>query len=131
MSRIAIPVWRGSVGTTLDFARNFLLVDVEGGKSMASREVPLDSASPQALTRRLQEWGVGTVICGAISRWLWQDLEMRGIRVVPFVSGHAGEVLQAFTDGTLQNGQFLMAGCPLGARRAWKCRRRRGNTGWA
>jgi predicted Fe-Mo cluster-binding NifX family protein len=112
----------------LDFAGSFLLVDVERGKSMGSREVSLDSASLHVLSRRLQEWGVGTVICGALSRWLWQELETQGIRVVPFVSGRMEEVLQAFMNGTLENGQFLMAGCPPGARRAWRCRRRRGNS---
>jgi predicted Fe-Mo cluster-binding NifX family protein len=115
------------VGATLDFAGSFLLVDVEGGKSRGSREVSLDSAPPQILARRLQEWGVGTVICGAVSRCLWQDLQAQRIRVVPFVSGHTGDVLQAFMNGALENGEFLMAGCPPGARRAWRCRRRRGN----
>jgi predicted Fe-Mo cluster-binding NifX family protein len=126
VSLIAIPVWQGLVATTLDFAASFLLVQVEGGKKTESREVSLVTAPPEVLGRRLQEWSAETVICGAISRWLWQDLETRGIRVIPFVSGQAGEVLQAFMDGRLDDSRFLMAGCPLGARRAWKCRGHRG-----
>lgn len=130
MRRVAIAVWRGCVSTTLDFASNLLLVDVEGRKQTARKEVCLESASPQATALRLEEQGVGVVICGAISRWLAHNLEMRGMRVIPFVSGQVEDVIQAFAKGTLDDGKFLLAGCPPGARRAWRCRRRRGNPRW-
>jgi predicted Fe-Mo cluster-binding NifX family protein len=129
MRRVAIAVWHGCVSTTLDFASNLLVVDVEGQEEAARNEVRLEGGSPQATALRLEEQAVGVVICGAISRWLAQNLEMRGIRVIPFVSGRVDDVIAAFVKGTLNDGKFLMAGCPPGARRAWRCRRRRGNPG--
>jgi predicted Fe-Mo cluster-binding NifX family protein len=130
MRRVAIAVWRGCVSTTLDFAGRLLILDVEGRKEAARKEVCLESASPQATALRLEELGVSTVVCGAISRWLAHNLEMRGIRVIPFVSGKAEDVIQAFAKGTLGDRRFLMAGCQPGARKAWRCRRKRGNPRW-
>jgi predicted Fe-Mo cluster-binding NifX family protein len=118
------------VSTTLDFASNLLLVDVEGQKEEARKEVCLEGASPQATALRLEELGVSTVICGAISHWFAHNLEMRGIRVIPFVSRKAEEVFQSFARGILDDRKFLMAGCPPGARRAWRCRRGKGNPRW-
>lgn len=130
MRRVAIAVWRGCVSTTLDFASNLLLVDMEGEKETARTEICLQGASPQQTALRLEEQGVGAVICGAISCWLARNLEMRGMRVIPFVSGQVEDVIKAFAMGTLDDGEFLMAGCLPGARRAWRCRRRRGNPRW-
>ncbi len=127
MRRVAIAVWRGSVSTTLDFASNLLLIDMEGQKVAARKEVRLESGSPQATALSLEAQGVSVVICGAISRLLAQNLEMRGVQVIPFVSGEVEEVIQAFVKGGLDDRKFLMAGCPPGARRAWRCRRRRGS----
>lgn len=127
MSRIAIGIWRGCVSTTLDFASSLLLIDMAEGKTGAREEICIKSAPPQSIAMRLEQMGVGVVICGAISRWLTQNLEMRGIRVIPFVTGDAEEVFQAFANGTLDNRKFLMAGCLPDARGAWRCRRRKGN----
>jgi hypothetical protein len=43
-----------------------------------------------------------------------------GIRVIPFVTGELGQVIQAFRDGTLESDVFAMPGC------CGRNRRRRG-----
>ena len=130
MERVALAVWRGSLSTTLDFASSLLVVDLEGKEKVAEQEIRLEGNSPQATIFRLEEQGVSVVICGAISRWLSRNLEIRGIRVIPFVSGRVDEVLAAFAGGTLDDGKFLMAGCSPGARRAWRCRHGGGPRRW-
>jgi predicted Fe-Mo cluster-binding NifX family protein len=127
MQRVAIAVWRGCVSTTLDFASSLLVVDMDGQKEAARKQVRLGGSSPQATALTLEEQGVRVVICGAISRSLEYSLEMRGMKVVPFVSGVVDDVISAFARGTLDDGRFLMAGCPPDARRAWRCRHRKGN----
>lgn len=127
MKRVAIAVWENHLGTTLDFARSLLLVDVQGNNSVQRREIQLGSGSPQETALMLEQSGVTDVICGAISRLLFQRLEMRGIRVIPFVSGSVEEVLHAFMNDGLGDRNFLMAGCSPGARGAWRCRRKGGN----
>ena len=111
MNRIAIGTWRECVSTTLDFAGGILIADMADGRVLARREACLGTASPQDIAMRLERLGTEVVICGAISRCLARNLEMRGIRVIPFVSGGVGEVLQAFAEGRLGDSRFLMAGC--------------------
>jgi predicted Fe-Mo cluster-binding NifX family protein len=124
MSRIAIAVWRGCVATTLDFARTFLLVDVDGGAILARKEIGIESAPAPTFAIKLRELGVTNLICGAISRCLLRYMETDGIHVSHFVSGNAEEVLKAFLGGNLHNDRFLMAGCHADARREWRCRKR-------
>jgi predicted Fe-Mo cluster-binding NifX family protein len=47
----------------------------------------------------LEQLGVTDVICGAVSRLLFQKIEMRGIRVIPFVSGEIEKVLLVLATG--------------------------------
>ena len=129
MNRIAIGTWRECVSTTLDFAGGILIADMADGRVLARREACLGTASPQDIAMRLERLGTEVVICGAISRCLARNLEMRGIRVIPFVSGGVGEVLQAFAEGRLGDSRFLMAGCRPDTRGAGRCRRRRRGPG--
>ena len=118
MSAIAIAVWQGHVATTLDFASSLLLVDVQGRETTANSEVSLEASARRHIADRMKEWGIQTVICGAISRSLLRSLQGRGVRVVPFVRGETQEVLRAFLNGTLGDSRFLMAGCTPAERRA-------------
>lgn len=122
MQRVAIAVWRGYVSTTLDFAGSLLVVDLEGRKEAATKVLRLAGDSLQSIASRLEEQGIDVVICGAISQWLGHRLEMRGMIVIPFVSGRVDDVIAAFAAGTLDDGRFLMAGCSAGARAAWRRR---------
>jgi len=60
---------------------------------------------------RLVEYGVDTLICGAVSTELLQELKSREIRVIAFVSGEADSVIDAFVAGDLPNERFSMPGC--------------------
>ncbi len=126
MSRIAIGTWRGHVSTTLDFAGSMLIVDMAGGQPLARTETCLGTASPQEIALRLEQLGAEVVICGAISRCLARNLQMRGIRVIPFVRGEVEEVLREFDAGRLDGHTFLLADLPAGSRGTGRCRRGRG-----
>jgi len=120
MRRLAIAKWGDRVGTTLDFANQFLVVELWAGKVIRRREISLKSRAPGEVALLLARLKVTDVICGAISRLLFQNLETKGMQVIPFVSGHVAEVLLAFEKGALDEGSFLMAGCPPDARRNWR-----------
>jgi len=125
MSRTAIAAWQGRVATTLDFARTLLLVDVVDGQVKAKREVRLANVSAQVIAHSLEMAGAKEVICGAISAPLWTAVEARGIRIIPFVHGDVGEVIQGCLDGTLEDERFHMAGCRPRGHGPGRCRRRR------
>ncbi|MDP2862869.1 MAG: hypothetical protein Q8N95_08765, partial [Desulfobacterales bacterium] len=55
--------------------------------------------------------GVGTLVCGAISRPLHGMVIASGIRVISFVAGDLRKVINAWLDGNLESGKFAMPGC--------------------
>jgi predicted Fe-Mo cluster-binding NifX family protein len=125
MSRTAIAAWKGCVATTLDFARTLLLVDVVDGQVVAKWEVRLANASAEAIAHSLETAGAQEVICGAVSAPVWTAVEARGIRIIPFVHGDVGEVIQGCLDGTLTDARFHMAGCRQRGHEPGRCRRGR------
>lgn len=124
MTRVAIPIWQGHVSPTLDFASKILVVDAGDARCGARVELNLRGPQQHCLVRQLADLGTNVVICGAVSRSLAESLEQRGVRVMSFVSGEVRDVLRAFLDGVLVQGECHRNGdrpCAPGG----KCRRRR------
>lgn len=132
-TKIAIPVWQGSVSTVFDFAAQLLLVGIENGKEANRSEVALESQSLPQRAGQLKSLGVDVLVCGAISRALANMVTASGIQVLPYVTGRVDDVLQAYITGQLIQPQFTMPGCWPGARRGFgRCgqgRRWRGGRG--
>jgi predicted Fe-Mo cluster-binding NifX family protein len=109
--KVAIAVREGEIATTLDFARQVLVVECEGGKEVRRARFAIGETLPVNRARRLTQLGAQVLICGAISRPLAALMVDSGIRVVPLVSGEVEEVLAAFLSDQLSNPHFLLAGC--------------------
>lgn len=123
---LAIAVWGDQVSTTLDFARALRVSEVEGGREISRREVPLSDEPAARRARSMRDMGVGVVLCGAVSRPLAEALSRAGVQVVPHVSGPVDEVLGAYLCGRLSEPRFMQPGCGPGARRRWRRRCRGG-----
>ena len=121
---IAISIWRERVSTVCDFSRRVLLVDVQGNREISRRQVLLSNEPALQRAARFERLGVRVLICGAISQPLAWFVTQAGIKVVPFVSGRAGEVLTAYLSGRLTDPRFLLPGSPPAERQ--RLRRGRG-----
>ena len=117
--KIAIPVWNDHVSSAFDFAHRILLVDIENGKEMNRSEVALESRSLPQRADQLKSLGVNVLVCGAISRLLANMVIASGIEVLPYVTGHVDNVLQAYMTGQLERSEFCMLGCWPGARKGF------------
>ena len=123
-TKIAIPQWQGQVSTVFDFARELLLIDIEGEKEINRSQITLpDEPMPQRASK-LKNLGVDVLICGAISRPLVFMITGAGIEVLPYVSGPIDEVLNAYLTGQLTEHRFTMPGCKAGARKGFRGRGR-------
>jgi len=120
--RIAIPVYGNYVSNVFDFAHRLLLVDIENGREINRFEVELENQSPPLRAGQLKNLGVNVLICGAISRLLANITIASGIEVLPYVTGHIDNILQAYMKGQLIMPQFSMPGCWPGARRGLRRR---------
>jgi predicted Fe-Mo cluster-binding NifX family protein len=115
--KVAIPQWQGRVSPVFDVAERVLIVDVEGGAVQARHEEFCGGAELHLRTKRLAEWGVDVLICGAISQALEFALCDTGIEVIPLRCGAVEDILAAYIGGRLAGKTFTMPGCRESRRR--------------
>jgi len=111
--RIAIPIWEDKVSPVFDTASRLLIVEIEDQREVSRFEVYLDEQDISRRCFRIQGLGVDTLICGAISRPFSNMLVASGINIIPWISGHTEDVLEAYLQGTLSHPNFLMPGCKM------------------
>lgn len=126
--KIAIPHWQSRVSPVCDEALRFLVVEMADGQELGRKEFEMRAPGIDMAERaaRLLDWGVDTLICGAVSCALETLLQGVGIQVIPQVCGDIEEVLRAFHTGTLEQDRFTLPGCggrKRRRRRAGACRR--------
>jgi predicted Fe-Mo cluster-binding NifX family protein len=108
------------IAAVFDTARQVLVVEAAAGRVVGESREPLSGNAPAQKALRLAELGVGTLVCGAISRPLHDLVSAYGIRVIPFVAGDLPEVVLAWRGRALRGGAFAMPGCH--GRRPRRCR---------
>ena len=113
--KIAIALHDNKVSTVFDFARSALISD--HGEGNETVELPMNNDCGRV--SKLVENGVDVLICGAVSKCLASMIMAAGIELVPFVSGDAEQVLSAYKNGRLGEGEFLQPGCGRGERRGF------------
>ncbi len=123
--KAAFAYWEGRVAPVFDEASRVLLVEAARGSVLCRCLHELPGGWQAARAMWLAEHGVDTLVCGAISRWLLRVVASYGIEVVPFVAGDVDEVVEAWIDGRLAGGRFMMPGCRRGGGSAGLARRAR------
>lgn len=107
METTAITFWNGLVSPLFDVAETILVVKQDGGRCF----VDVGRSTVHVKAARVQKHAVAALICGAISADAQAALQVRGIRVIPWMRGQVDEVLDAFAQGTLEKERFFMPGC--------------------
>ena len=111
MMKTAFAHWDHRIAPVFDIARRIHVVEADSGKIVAETGEVLADDLPAQKVARLVELGVGTLVCGAISRPFQESIASYGIQVIPFVAGDLGEVIQAWLSGNLESDTFAMPGC--------------------
>ena len=109
--KTAFAFWDNRIAPVFDTARQVHVVQVESGQIVGETQETLSEDLTVQKTLRLVELGVGTLVCGAISRPIHGLVVAYGIQVVPFVAGDLREVIQAWLSGNLERDTFAMPGC--------------------
>lgn len=121
--KTAFAYWDNRIAPVFDIARQIHVVEAESGRIVAETEEVLADDLPVQKVIRLAKLGIGTLVCGAISRPLHEMVAAYGIEVVPFVAGDLCEVIQAWLSDNLEHDTFAMPGCcgrGLGRRRGMR-----------
>ena len=109
--KMAITVWKNRISPVFDAAQMLLVVEIENKKIISRHYEPFYPELPTHLAGRLAEMNVVVFICGAISEMPANILEANGIRLIPFITGDAGEVIDAYVNDVPTPSAFLMPGC--------------------
>lgn len=108
---VALSVWQGRISPVFDTAGQLWLIEVEAGREVSRREEPLKEGMFHQKAAKLSQLGVEVLLCGAISRPFAFMLASSGIQVVPFLTGDAQQVLDAFLAGKLSVSRPAPFGC--------------------
>jgi predicted Fe-Mo cluster-binding NifX family protein len=111
MIKAAFVHWDNRIAPVFDVARHVYLVTAKAGRSVEEVRETLDDDLPVQKVMRLAVLGVDTLVCGAISRPLYEMFSAYNIRVIPFVAGGLREVIKAWLHGGLDGETFAMPGC--------------------
>jgi hypothetical protein len=107
MSRIALHHWQDRIAPVFDVGGRILVLTERVGER---EEHVLVRSEPFHRAEDLLRLGVGTLICGAISRPMQEAINASGITVVGFVAGDLERVIEAWEQGKLDEA-FDMPGC--------------------
>jgi predicted Fe-Mo cluster-binding NifX family protein len=108
---IAIPVWEEKVSPVFDTATRLRILQVKDRQEVSRFESIIEEQEFSRRCSRIRDLSVDLLICGAISRQFYRKLTSSGVRVIPWISGRAEEVLEAYLEGNLFCAKFLMPGC--------------------
>jgi len=95
----------------MDTANQLIVIDFEDKRELKRTvlDIPNSNVVHKAEFFRGQE--VNVLICGAISMQMYRILAASKVEVKPFIRGSIPEVLAAYNNGDLQNGDFFLPGC--------------------
>lgn len=111
MMKIAFSHWDNRIAPVFDTAHQIHVVETESGHIVSEAQESLAEDLPLRKVLRLVELGIGTLVCGAISRSMYALIKAYGIEVIPFVAGDLGEVIPVWLSGNLDSETFTMPGC--------------------
>ena len=108
---IAFAYWEERIAPVFDSARKLHLLTIENDQIVAESRETLPDDLPMQKAAHLSALGVNKLVCGAISRPLFEMIISRGIEVIPFIAGELTDIVQAFRDKKLADDRYAMPGC--------------------
>lgn len=118
----AMTVWENRISPVFDSSRTLLIAEIKEKKISKRRYESFNPNLTSSLTDRLSALRVDVLICGAISQVPADVIENHGIKLIPFITGEAEEILAHWASGTSLVPLFLMPGC--GCRSKKRCGRK-------
>jgi len=85
-------------------------VEIKDGTVTDRRTVPMPDSGPFQRAQGLVDLGVEVLICGGIDGLSQNEFAGRGVLVVGWVTGEAGDALEAFARGELEPGVMMGPG---------------------
>jgi len=109
--KIALTVWGNRISPVFDSAQTLLVVQIENQRVISKSYEPFDTSS-LSFIENLNKMRVSVLICGAISEKPANLIDFSGIKLIPFVTGNAAQVLDLYLSNTPVSSAYFMPGYP-------------------
>jgi len=109
--KVAITVWENRISPVFDASRMLMVAEVENMQVVDKKYVPFNPDMPSYLIENLNRMDIGILICGAVSEIPANLIEAGGIKLFPFITGYADDVLASYVQDAVIRSSFLMPGC--------------------
>jgi predicted Fe-Mo cluster-binding NifX family protein len=107
---LAIPVFGARVAPVLDWCSKIIVVPMKGADAASGQQIDVIDQDIFRLMRNMQEQGIKTLICGALSQEMLNYGERIGLRIIHGIAGDIEEVLQAYRAGSLDHPRYWLPG---------------------
>lgn len=108
--KVALTVWGNRISPVFDSAQTVLLAEILEKKIVDKTFEFIPLLIPVAIARKIVGFNPDSLICGAISQEPARIIEDAGISLIPFISGKAEPILQAYAQN-LEINKYCMPGC--------------------
>ncbi len=127
---LALPTWNDTVSAAFDFARELLVVSIQGSRETGRQAVPFDDKLLPLRVAKLGDLNVDVLICGCISQAAAAMVSQYNIEVVSHVCGSVDDIIAAYLAGKLVAPRFCLPGfgCRHRHGRGGRCGRGRGRS---
>ncbi|MFA6008951.1 MAG: NifB/NifX family molybdenum-iron cluster-binding protein [Desulfobacteraceae bacterium] len=109
--KTAFATWNDRIAPVFDTAQTIHVVEFQGVDITDEKNEAIGSELPVQKVLRLVELDIGVLVCGAVSRPVYDVLIAYGIHVIPFVAGGLPEIIDAYLGGIIEKDRFAMPGC--------------------
>ena len=106
---VCLACYQNRLASLYENAGDFLLYSMEDGKPVRKGLLFLAGAGPRERISALAAHDVTLLICGGICGRELRRLSEAGLKVQPWICGHADAVVQAWAEGRVH--ELTMPGC--------------------
>ncbi len=109
--KVAVTVWNNRVSPVFDSSHMLLVGEIRGVVVTSRQYVLFNPDMLSSFVNMLTGLDISVLICGAVSEHPANAIEAGGIYLIPFITGNAEEVLDAYARNDRLEPSFIMPGC--------------------
>lgn len=99
---VAIPKINDSIASCFEAAKQFTIIEVENGKTLALKTIECHGIEDFQRVRLLRLYEISLLICNGINRFYRDQLSTLGINVIPNINGTIDNAIDRFLAGKLE-----------------------------
>jgi len=109
--KLAITAHQERISPVFDASARINLFEPGVGRALPAGTLDVSELTLAQRAALMQDHDVDTLICGAITGYARALLAAAGVRVIPWICGPVGGVLEAYLTDKLDASTWMMPGC--------------------